>query len=177
MIMFEQLVKYNQILVSGPQRSGTSIAARMISADTNYYYIDEEEYGVYDEENFVDLLTQREIVVQCPSMSHVLHEVASEDMLIVMMIRDCDDILASEKRVGWTVGVYRELYRFGMSPRQARSFRLRGGQVAPLKYKRWREEQRCFIPHYLELEYESLSDHPLWISKEQRVDFAARQIA
>jgi hypothetical protein len=173
--MFEDLVQYDHILVTGPQRSGTTIAAKMIAADTDYRYVDESEYDVHLEEAFADLLAQEHhIVVQCPSMSHIVHQVVNEHTLVVMMMRDCDDIAASEERVGWTVGPYPELYTFGMSPRQAVSFRRRGGQVAPLKYARWKE-QREQVPHYLELAYESLAAHPLWVPKERRVDFAPRQ--
>lgn len=173
--MFEHLARYDQILVSGPQRSGTTIAAKMIAQDTGHRYVDEDEFNVHSEEAFTNLLTKHRIVVQCPSMSHIIDQIATPDMLVVMMMRDEDDIAASEKRVDWSAGVYQELYRFGMSPRQARSYRLHGGQVAPLKYRRWREEQRARIPHYLEVEYESLSVHPLWVPKELRAGFAVRQ--
>lgn len=173
--MFEDLAQYDCILVSGPQRSGTTIAAKMIATDTGHRYVGEDEYGVYSEEAFVDLLaTEHHIVVQCPTMSHIIHEVANTNILVVMMMRDLTDIAASEKRVGWTVGPYPELYKFGMSRRQAVSFRRRGGQVAVLKYERWKG-QREQIPHYLELEYESLVAHPLWVPKEQRMSFGPRQ--
>lgn len=176
--MFEHLARYDKILVTGPQRSGTTVAAKAISQDTGHRYVDEDEYGVHSEEAFIELLEgSHRIVIQCPTMSHIVHQVATSDTLVVMMMRDCDDIRASEERVEWTVGVYQELYRFGMSPRQARSYRKKGGQVAPLKYRRWQEEQRDLIPHWLELEYESLSGHPLWVPKEQRTHFEARQIA
>jgi len=107
-LMFKYLTKYNHILVTGPQRSGTTIAAKMIAKDTRHKYI-------------------------------------------------------------------KELARFGMSRHQAKSFRMRGGRVCDLKYKRWREEQRDKIPHYIELEYESLSAHPMWVPKERRVNFGGKQ--
>ena len=176
--MFEHLAIYDQILVTGPQRSGTTIAAKMIAQDTGHRYVDEVEYGTHSEEAFLDLLrTSHRVVVQCPAMCHVVHQVAASSTLVVMMIRDCDDIQASEERVGWTIGVYQELYTFGMTPLRARAYRMKGGQVAPLKYRRWREEQRDLVPHYLELEYEALSTHPLWVPREQRVHFTARQTA
>lgn len=173
--MFEDLVQYDHILVTGPQRSGTTIASRMISADTGHRYVSEDDYGVYVEEAFADLLAQEHrIVIQCPAMSHIVHEVASASTLVVMMMRDCDDIVASEERAGWTVGPYPELYKFGMSRRQAVSFRRRGGRIAELKYERWKK-QREQIPHYLELDYESLAAHPLWVPKTERVNFSPRQ--
>ena len=174
--MFKNFVKYNHILVTGPQRSGTAIAAKMIAKDTGHKYVDEYDYDTANEDKFlVVLANNKNIAVQCPAMSHLVHEIADEDTLVVVMMRNCDDIVASEKRVRWFVGPYTELARFGMSRYRAKRFRLQNGRVSELKYKRWREEQRDKIPHYLELEYESLSGHPMWIPKEKRVNFGGKQ--
>jgi len=147
----------------------------MLAYDTGHIYVDEVEFGVCDKDRFEEILSRSRIVVQCPCMCHVIHEYANEDMLIVMMLRDVEDIVASEKRIEWKNGPYFELMNYGYSSRQAVSFRRRGGQVAPLKYAYWLTRQRKMVKHYVELEYESLSRHPLWILDEQRVDFAAEQ--
>jgi hypothetical protein len=164
--MFEQLKRHKRILVTGPQRSGTKIAARMIAADTGYEYIDENVFS-FNEDKFAEIVLAESIVVQCPTMSGVIEYYAEDDTLIVFMFRDLDDIAKSEDRMGWTVGVYQELYKFGMSVTQARMYRQDGGRTAPLKYKLW-IGQKTVIKHSLELEYESLSAHPLWIPKDQR---------
>ena len=164
--MFEQLKSYKRILVTGPQRSGTKIAARMIAADTGYKYIDETVFS-FNEDKFAETILAESIVVQCPTMSSVIEYYAEDDTLIVFMFRDLDDIAKSEDRMGWTVGVYQELYKFGMSVTQARMYRQGGGRTAPLKYELW-TGQKTVIKHYQELEYESLSAHPLWIPKNQR---------
>ena len=165
--MFENLKQYKRILVTGPQRSGTKIAARMIAADTGYKYIDENVFS-FNEDKFAKIILAEFIVVQCPTMSSTIEYYAEDDTLIVFMFRDLDDIADSEDRMGWTVGDYQELYKFGMTVNQARMFRRDGGRTAPLKYKLW-AGQKTVIKHYLELEYESLSDHPLWIPKEKRI--------
>jgi len=174
-IMFERLTKHNVILVSGPQRSGTTIAAKMIAADTGYGNIDETGYGVYSRKRFTAIICQDRIVVQCPTMSHVLHKVATDETLVVFMVRDLEDIVASERRINWTIGPYKELANYGLSRKAARRYRHHGGQVAPLKYAFWWGTQRELVPHYLELDYESLSAHPLWVSREQRAQFNAKQ--
>ena len=174
-IMFEHLAKHDVILVSGPQRSGTRIAAKMIAADTGHRYVDEDEFKVYSRKRFDAILQQHRIVVQCPTLCHILHEVATNDTLVVMMLRNMEDIVASEKRINWTGGAYRELANFGMSRQEARKFRQRGGQIAPLKYARWWGHQRKRVPQWLELEYESLAAHPLWVPKEQRAEFKDNQ--
>lgn len=174
--MFKKFAKYNHILVTGPQRSGTAIAAKMIAKDTGHKYVDEYDYQTIHEDKFLAILANNNnIVVQCPAMSHFVHKIADDSTLVVMMMRNCDDIVASEKRVRWFVGPYTELARFGVSRKEAKRFRMRGGRVSELKYKRWREEQRGKIPHYIELEYESLSAHPMWIPKEKRVNFGGKQ--
>lgn len=174
--MFSDWRSYEIILVTGPQRSGTRIVSRMAAADTGYTYIDENRFGVRERSIFEHVLkVQTNIVVQCPTMSRWIHEYTNDRTLIVFMIRDIDDIVASEQRVGWTNGPYFELMNYGYSSRKAVSFRRRGGHVAPIKYAYWLTKQRGRIKHYVELQYESLSSHPLWISKEQRVNFAPDQ--
>lgn len=175
--MFEHLSVYDQILVTGPQRSGTTIAAKMIAADTGHRYVDEEEFCTHVEEMFASVLGERKIVVQCPAMLYIMDQVATESTLVVVMMRDCLDIASSEDRVGWKVGPYYELGKLGMSSQQARRYRHAGGRVAPLKYLWWKEGLRDSIPHWLELEYESLSTHPLWVPRGQRAHFLPRQTA
>lgn len=174
--MFKDLKKYKTILVTGPQRSGTTIAGKMIAHDTGHEYIDEYDYQTIQEKLFLKVLADKQnIVVQCPAMSHIIHKVADENTLVVMMIRNSDDIYASEVRMKWFIGPYVELARLGMDRHTAKRFRMRGGRVSDLKYERWEKKQKKLIPHYLELEYESLSSHPLWIPREKRVNFGGKQ--
>ena len=174
--MFEHLARHDVILVSGPQRSGTRIAAKMITADIAHRYVDEDTFEVYNEDLFRATIGQmHRIVIHCPSMSHIMHEVGGENVLVVWMLRDPDDIAASERRVNWNIGPYAELANLGLSDLPALRYRRHGGQVAPLKYARWWRYQRELVQNWLELEYESLVEHPLWVPKEQRANFAAKQ--
>ena len=173
--MFKDLAKYNQILVTGPQRSGTTIAAKVIVADTGHKYIDEYDYKT-SEVGFLRLLPRNNnVVIQCPAMFHCLPEIADKNTLVVMMMRNTDDIVASEERIHWwSSGAYRELKRLGIEGPEARRFRRQGSRVSEVKYQRW-EKIKNKIPHFLELEYESLSKHPLWIPKEKRINFDKKQ--
>lgn len=173
--MFEHLSRYDKILVTGPQRSGTRIAAKMVAHDTSFEYVDEDMFGVRELNLFEQIMEWHQIAVQCPTMSHCIHKYTDDETLVVFMIRDVEDIIASERRIDWHNGPYFELMNYGYSSRQAVSFRRRGGHVAPIKYAYWLTKQRRHIPHYLELEYESLAAHPLWIPKEQRVNFTTKQ--
>jgi len=173
--MFEHLARYGRILVAGPQRSGTRIASKMIAQDTGHLCCEEEAFGVHDRGAFDRLVGQCGIVVQCPAMSHAIHEYGDAGTLVVWMVRDLGDILASERRIGWTNGPYHELMHYGYSSRQARSYRLHGGQVAPIKVRVWQETQRAQVSHWLELDYESLAGHPLWVPRAERAGFGVRQ--
>ena len=139
----------------------------MIAADTGYEYVDEAAF-VFNADKFAKTILAESIVVQCPTMSSTIEYYAEDDTLIVFMFRDIDDIARSEDRIGWAVGAYKELKSLGMISNHAIKYRRGGGRTAPLKYKLW-TGQKTIIKHYLELEYESLSDHPLWVPKEKRV--------
>ena len=174
--MFEHLAHHAIILVTGPQRSGTRIAAKMIAHDTGHTYVDEEAFGTYNLRDFTLILRRSNIVVHCPAMSHVIHGVAEcHDILVVFMLRDTDDIAASEARIQWDRGPYIELAHFGYHGKRAKTYRLRGGQIAPLKYKRWEMWQKALVWHHLELSYESLAAHPLWVPKEDRHNWTPEQ--
>jgi len=169
--------RFERVLVTGPQRSGTRIAAKMIAQDIGYKYVDELDFGVHDREAFERILEDTRIVVQCPTMCHAIHKYADDETLVVLMVRDLDDIAASEERIGWEAGPYAEYHNYGMSDKQAIRHRRHGGRIAAIKYGHWRARQRDLIEHYVELEYESLAGHPLWIPKEQRIDFRHNQTA
>lgn len=161
--MFEHLKKYKRILVSGPQRSGTRICARMISKDTGYQYIDESTFKIVDLDKFNDIVKYDEnIVIHCPGIAHVIEQYSSSDNLIIFMHRNVDDILASQKRIGW--GDTEELLKYKKS----------AGIISDIKYDYWKEQKQKII-NWLEIEYETLKTHPLWINKELRVNFGSLQ--
>ena len=175
-LMFEHLIQFTQILVTGPQRSGTRIAAKMIANDTGYRYVDETEYGVHSQKQFKKLQREEFFVAHCPGMNHVIHNYSTEDNLVVMMYRDIEDIIASEERVHWFYGIYDELLKYGIPYDELNQYAKTGvPPISGLKYQKWENEQRDRIINFWDLEYESLSEHPLWIAKEDRKDFAAEQ--
>ena len=174
--MFEDLVKYKRILVTGPQRSGTRIAAKMIAADTGYEYVDERAFRVHSETYFKRWAQKDRVAIQCPGMMHAIHKFATDDTLIVVMIRELEDILASQERVDWENGILDELYKYGVEWNDLRFYAANcRPPVSILKYNHWAFDQKYKVKHYLELEYELLSEHPLWIHKDERKDFTTEQ--
>jgi hypothetical protein len=162
--MFEHLKRYDKILVTGPQRSGTRIAARMIAQDTGHHYVDENDIYVDSLNALCKWLKKDDkIVVQCPALMRYVHHLVDQDVLVVVMRRDLEDIWASQERIGWDAA-WPELIRYGM-PNNSPAF---------IKYHGWMEQKRRF-DQYIEIEYESLRDHPLWVDKERRANFGPLQ--
>lgn len=164
--MFEYLSTFDKIVVTGPQRSGTTICAKMIVADLRYEFYPEERIGIRLPSALWELIDkQRQFVVQCPALCHCIEDFSADDVAIVLMRRNVGDIVASEERVKWTRKQARELAQYGR----------KDGVISEVRYDHWEKHQRPYIAHAFEIEYESLSEHPLWVPKERRADFGLRQ--
>lgn len=162
--MFENLRDYNRIVVTGPQRSGTRICAKMIAQDTGKIYVDESEIAVDSLHRTIQVLFNRGIVLQAPGMCHAVHSFGNNDgLLIVLMRRNIADIIKSQERINWTYEAA-ELLKYGG----------KSGPIAKLKYEFW-EQQKPFINNWLEVDYTSLAIHPLWVPKEKREGFGDTQ--
>ena len=162
--MFEDLRSYPRIAVTGPQRSGTRIAAQMIAADTGHRYVDEAEFQFIDETAWADLLFPASgVVVQCPSMFKPLMDRADDDVFVVVMRRPLSEIHASQARIEWNRFEVWELGRFGVAD----------GDSAALKYEYWDTKPRP--PHHLEISYASLSSHPAFVPADRRAEFGPYQ--
>lgn len=159
------------ILVTGPQRSGTTIAAECIAADLGRVCVKEEAFGVGGTPggSVADwwrlILAAEPAVVQCPSMSVFAHYVP-EPWVVVWMVRPLEEIFASEERINWD----------GEQVETDRYFHMDGGSSAQVKRFNWNEFQvKSLGDRAFELDYHSLSSHRLWVPKEQRVNFGPRQ--
>ena len=158
--MFENLAKYDIILVAGPQRSGTKIVARMIAHDAGHTYVDEMEVGYAPMRNptvlpkFIEVARQggQKIVVQCPGWTEKLYTLSAKDTMLIVVERDVEDIVRSRKRMGWRVarGHRAELYNV---------------------YKRWREEWSKACENAMTVFYETLYCHPLWVPPGERAHY------
>jgi hypothetical protein len=150
------------ILVTGPNRSGTTIAAHIIAYELSYTYVDEDEFIVDHPELLEEVFQRDYIVIQGPSICNIAHQL---DCFVVMMRRPLEEIHASEKRVKWS-WTKRELSKYNQTT----------GSIAEVKYAYWDNVQRFMCEgKYAELDYHSLEDHPLWIQDANRSKFKARQ--
>ena len=159
--MFEDLAGYDYILVTGPQRSGTTIAAKMIAEDTGKLFVSEGHMqDARDEKGALWHIMHRvrNIVIQCPRMSAYVHEYAAENVLVVFMHRELEDIKASEAKIGWGDALQRQRYHAEDDKRH----------IAQIKWAYWRKVQQDQCWDTLDLEYDDLADHHLWVRPEHR---------
>ncbi|MHA1948310.1 MAG: hypothetical protein ACW99G_03580 [Candidatus Thorarchaeota archaeon] len=156
--------QYRKILVTGPQRSGTHIAAQIISAELGYKYLEEEEVRIRSLSLlFKELFSHRESVIQGPAFSHISHLIDIRDCLVVFMMRDLKEIYKSEKSIEWGG--------------KAESFELMGyfakeGKSAKIKYDSWNEIQKPNMKcKWVELNYYDLKSHPMFDKSIRRKKF------
>ena len=160
------------ILVTGPQRSGTTIAARILAHEFGYCYVDENSIYTHLPQFAKMFLDSGTFVVQAPALCYVADTLGAT---VVIMRRNIDDIHKSEERIGWrswengeNVRVEKAKYvsRFGLS--------VASDNIARMKYVCWDVYQRsncvCF-----DLDYDSLCVHPLWKEQGERASFGAKQ--
>lgn len=171
--MFEHLRPFKKIIVTGPQRAGTTITAKMIAHDLGMFYIDEAAISVRDLQKMKAIVIKRNnFVLQCPSMvCHMLEFAHMDDVAIVMVKRDTYDIQRSQKRVGWNIWEESELVKFGLHL---------GDDTPPIsvvKYDYWDTVLRSKVKNGFEVEYSSLRDHPMWVPATKRKSFGIRQTA
>lgn len=161
------LSRFRVVVVTGPQRSGTTIAARIIAEESGMRYVDEDEYGTKDVAAWKKLVTTGQgLVVHSPAMARWAHEAAADDVMVVWMIRPLDDILHSQKRIGWDDKSERAKYR------DCEGYHV-DAPVAVIKNRFWTVYQRGLIPHTMNLKYKDLSWHRLWVGTRKGWD--ARQ--
>lgn len=167
----KRLAGVRRVLVTGPQRSGTTICAKMLSADLGLTYHDENEFGVFNLGKLHEIVKHDEFVIQGPAVSFVCHELPVH---VVFMRRSVEDIVASQERIGW--GWANEA---GERNTQVTKFGFQDADkypVAEIKYRIWESIQRPLLgDRALEIEYESLRGHPFWVEKPDRKDWGPRQ--
>jgi len=166
---FPRLERFNVVLVSGPQRSGTNFVTAAISEDTSLDYIPEAMFqSTWAQKWWAFVQTAESVVIHCPGMCRYLHMFGPFDEVAVVVVRrDVEDIIASQERIGWQWEPY-ELMLYDKHPHD--------GPIAVVKYDLWERVQQGLIRNAYEVEYESMSAHRMWVPKAQRVNFAKRQV-
>lgn len=175
--LFNRLKKFEYILVTGPQRSGTTVTTVMIANDLCYEYVEESTVWGRIKTIPPDPPTKRDFrqyfngfppcVIHCPEHSAYVHQYAGiANVAVVMVRRDIDDIIASQERVGW-----------GFEWLEMKHYPGEKRPISEVKYRHWDEYQKKLLgKQAFEIKYESLKKHPMWVDKEDREDFAIAQV-
>lgn len=165
--MFEYLGVYRAVIVTGPQRAGTRIAAKMIAHDTGFEYVDERDYHTDSLGHFVGFLNRARVAIQAPTMCRYAHYFGDiRNVAIVLMRRPLDEIVASQKRIKW-----------GYERVELMRYERMNGNIAQVKYDYWDRFQKARIVNAFEVEYHDLEAHPLWLPPEERQEFGPFQTA
>lgn len=168
--MFEDLMEFNRIIVTGPQRSGTRITAKIIAHDLNYKYVDERAIDIDSIYRMAEALMLDGVVIQAPALCRFVHILSRQpETLIVMVIRDLAKIKESQERILWGWETVEQIYYEDLYGAAAYET-----DIAKIKYMTW-DQQKKIIEHWREVYYENLAGHQLWIPEEKRAGFTSSQ--
>ena len=171
--MFDYLSPYSNIIVSGPQRSGTRICAQMIAADLGMAFVGEHEIYTDSMSSLIAILARpQKQVIQAPALMRWLHLFTGWDnVAFVVMRRSTEEIMASRARISW-----------GWEPLEAAKYadiaQMDGFRDEPLpdiKYYFWDNFQKRVMKHVYDVNYNDLRGHSLWV--EERTGWTAHQTA
>jgi len=163
--LLEKLSSFRFVFVTGPQRSGTRIASKIISYETGFPYVDESDFGIGN----VDLLralllSNTNAVIQCPAISHIVHSFSTPADCIVFMHRDLRSILESQGRIDWRCEHI-----------ELSNYNVKYGPIAQVKYDFWHSVQKPVCHHAVDLNYSDLESHHLFVPRSRRINFAWNQ--
>ncbi len=148
----------DRIIVSGPQRSGTTFTARQLSNNSKPY-VDEFKKP-----------STKKWVWQFANNSHKTHLVDCD--LVVWMLRDESDVSKSEKRINWKYfDIEKKKYQdlFGEIKSELDS-------NYKMKHYYWNHHQKDQIKcDYVVFRYSDAVDCPEFLDKSLRVSFSAKQ--
>ncbi len=159
----------HKIIVTGPQRSGTQIGAKILAHDLNLPFIEEREFNTHNLEKFIEIIkNHQKYVIHAPAMAPYIHEMPG---IIVFMNRNIKDIIRSQRRVDW-----KEHGLHAGSIERTKYFEGDTEPSAQIKIRTWQTHQRILLEtRAIDLDYESLKYHPLWVNQEDRNNFKERQ--
>lgn len=156
--MFESLKEFNNIVISGPQRSGTRITAKVIAHDTGKTYIDEKDINYHDFRLLEYYIKQGNSIIQCPGLCRILHHIKDKSTLIIMVRRPIDEIINSERRHWDKEAEKQELLKYAHS----------NGIISRIKYAFWGKVQKpILLEGGREIKYHNLENHKLFIKNRK----------
>lgn len=179
------LKKYNKIIVTGPPRSGTTICSRILAHELKYRFIDETLYDGNNPNKFSLMLhyLSRNFVIQTTAFTRDIHKYYfNQPTCIVLMKRPISDILDSFDNTkkfidnssnGLNVTAAGELFN-GFDDDAIETIKKHFGYennnnltLPEVIYDHF-EKNKNPEKVYLEINYDDLKNHELFIDKETR---------
>jgi hypothetical protein len=165
---------YERIIITGSQRSGTTAVSQMIADDLGYRNIDEAEFGIHDYNRFEKLLELKNVVIQCPALTHRLLDIHQESTLIIWMHRPFEEIRKSMKRIGWdkTEEAFEKQKYFDLESVDYSK------PIEQIKNEYWTNVQKPNLHcNYMVLNYHSsyIKFHPRFLSDKYRKNLSSKQ--
>ena len=179
----QELDKFDKVIVTGPPRSGTTIATIITANILNYKFIDESFYDANDKNKFLWLLSQnRKMVIQMTAFFRDLHNIGpfltANNTAVVLVKRNIEAILESfENSKNFTMPAKTSDGLFTMIDEEAQNiifkhymFKKEDKRSLPEKvYDYFYGHMDGFNKHMLfELHYKDLKKHKLFVKKADR---------
>jgi hypothetical protein len=160
------LKNHSKILVTGPPRSGTTIAAMIIANVLKYKFIDESWYNGSNQELFAWFLNhKRNLVIQNTAFFRDIHLL---NLNIVLVRRNRDDIIDSfknsEKFFSHSIEGMFDGFNDDAKNVILTHFGHKSGCIPDILYKHFEKHNK----DYYEINYDCLRKHELFIKKEVR---------
>lgn len=173
-----ELCNFNKIIVTGPPRSGTTIAGLIIADELNYKFIDETFYDGNNVKKFMWFLNypERKMVIHNTAFIRDLHIVSNMYYLAVVLIRrNIKDILDSFKNTEKfkkddfsSPGMFTNLDENAQKV-LIKHYNIKDKSIPETIYSCFENNMYLMDQNRLfELNYEDLSKHKLFIKKEDR---------
>ena len=175
--------RYSKIIVSGPQRSGTTFFALALAQHLGYIHLDENDKSTKIPRSSGDSVTvnarisqmpeilgsSARVVMQRPQWSAELHELpASPDVFVAFLARNCLDVYRSQNRIfssgtedtGWTCKFGRtiEWQPYHTKPELRAAIGSEHDMICVIKQQAYRNYQRA------ELDRRGIANAPIGYS-------------
>ena len=175
--LLDKAKNYSRIIVTGPQRSGTTYCAYILAKDLDYPHFDEKIFSSGNYNKFKNYISKNNYVLQTAVFTYCLQDINLESTLIIWMDRDNKDIAESEKRIKWR-GLKGTKSRYSKYYPHYRDLINSFKENAPLKKHIFDKIQ---IPEmqvdWIKVPYDILNQTSEFKTKEERKKFTSKQIS
>lgn len=167
--------KYKYVVISGPQRSGTTYVAKELANELKYRHVDEMQHGISQINKMLAYIGNVPSIIQAPALSHKLHTLEGDDVLVVFILRNSEDICKSEDRINWQ-GFSGEMFSYEMEFKEHVDRICKFKNNASMKKWAWRRLQRPnMLVEYIQLPFDFIKQSKGFVKKEDRVHFRKKQ--